>query len=209
MNPASPCFDALADDACWLGFNPDEQAMVDGFFVRWQIRAGDRVLEPGCGSGRLTSLLAERVGAGGRVVAFDSSPAFIRHAIARGLPGHVSFQLVPAEHVALEAGTFDHVICFNVFPHLVPQAALTARLASALRPGGGFWIAHTRSRAFVNEIHRRGPACIQDHLIPAPHDLDPLLREAGLDRIEIEEAADWFLARGVKVRDGVPAAAAR
>jgi 2-polyprenyl-3-methyl-5-hydroxy-6-metoxy-1,4-benzoquinol methylase len=192
------CFEALADDACWLTFSAEERRKVDAFFERWQIRPGDRILEPGCGSGRLTALLADRVGPEGRVMAFDASAAFIQRAIERRLPAQVSLHLVRAELATIDEGTFDHVICFNVFPHLVPHASIAARLATALRPGGVFWIAHTCSRTFVNDIHRRGPACIHDHLLPAPEELAALVGAAGLVDIEIHDGEDRFLARAVR-----------
>jgi SAM-dependent methyltransferase len=192
------CFDGIAGDACWQAFTPEDERKVEAFLRRWQVRPGDRVLEPGCGSGRLTVVLAAQVGPAGRVVAFDSSPAFIARAAARGLPLQVTLQTAAAETIPLSAGAFDHVICFNVFPHLVPQAALAARLAASLRPGGVFWIAHTCSRAFVNDIHRCGPASIHDHILPAPGELTGLLRSAGLDGIEIDDGPDHFLARAVR-----------
>jgi hypothetical protein len=90
------------------------------------------------------------------------------------------------------------VICFNVFPHLVPQAITTRRLVEALRPGGVFWIAHTCGRGFVNAVHARGPRAIHGHRLPAPRALARLLGEAGLAEIEIEDGRERFLARGVR-----------
>jgi SAM-dependent methyltransferase len=191
-------FETFCSDTRWLDFTPEERDRVDAFIAQWSIRPGDRVLEPGCGTGRLTALLAPLVGARGSVVAFDSAPALIDHAITRDLPSQVSFLAACAACIAIAPGTFDHVICFNVFPHLVPLRAITARLAGFLRPGGVFWIAHTCSRALLNGIHQSGPASIQDHLLPEPASLRFLLGDAGLTDIAITDAADHFLARGTR-----------
>jgi demethylmenaquinone methyltransferase/2-methoxy-6-polyprenyl-1,4-benzoquinol methylase len=192
------CFETLAGDDAWHAFTAGEARKVDGFLARWALRPGDRVLEPGCGSGRLTALLAARVGPAGRVLAFDSSLAFVDRALGRGLPPNVTLRRADARSAALEPASFDHVVCFNVFPHLVPLAEVAARLAGALRPGGSFWIAHTCSREFVNDIHRRGPEGIRDHLLPAPAELEALLAGAGLREIEIDDAADRFFARATR-----------
>ena len=194
----SRCFYALAADTRWHAFDAEERGKVDTFVRCWRIRPGDRVLEPGCGSGRLTAVLAALTGPAGRVVAFDSSPEFMRLAAQRNLPPHVTLHTAQAETLPLAPGSFDHVMCFNVFPHLVPQTVMARRLAAALRPGGIFWIAHTCSRAFVNAVHRHGPPSLHDHLLPAPRTLVRLLRDAGLDEVEIEDGADRFLARAVR-----------
>jgi demethylmenaquinone methyltransferase/2-methoxy-6-polyprenyl-1,4-benzoquinol methylase len=195
---AANCFDHLATDPRWHEFTAVERRTVDAFVRRWRIQPGDRVLEPGCGSGRLTAVLAALTGPAGRVVAFDSSSEFMRLAARRKLPPHVTLHTARVETLPLVPASFDHVVCFNVFPHLVPQAATARRLAAALRPGGVFWIAHTCSRQFVNAAHHCGPPSLRDHLLPAPRLLARLLRDAGLDEVEIEDGADRFLARAVR-----------
>jgi demethylmenaquinone methyltransferase/2-methoxy-6-polyprenyl-1,4-benzoquinol methylase len=192
------CFDNLATDTRWQTLTAKERRQVDAFVRRWQIKPGDRVLEPGCGSGRLTAVLAALTGPAGRVVAFDASPGFMRLAAQRNLPPHVTLHRARVETLSLAPASFDHVVCFNVFPHFMPQAQTARRLATALRPGGVFWIAHTCNRAFVNAVHRHGPSALHDHLLPAPRKLARLLREAGLDEVEIEDGADHFLARAVR-----------
>ena len=195
---SAACFDALASDVLWRTFTPEEQSKVDVFVRCWGIRPGDRVLEPGCGSGRLTAVLADLTGPTGRVVAFDCSAEFLRLAAQRNLPPHVALHAAWAEAMPLASESFDHVVCFNVFPHLMPQALITRRLVAALRPGGVFWIAHTCSRPSVNAVHRRGAPAMHDHIIPDPRRLACLLRGAGLKEVEIEDGTSHFLARALR-----------
>ena len=191
-------FDALASEARWQSFSSEDLLKVDAFVRSWGIKPGDRVLEPGCGSGRLTAVLADLTGPTGRVEAFDGSPEFVRLAAQRHLPPHVSLYAAWAEALPLAPGSFDHVVCFNVFPHLMPHAVITRRMAVALRPGGALWIAHSCSRVVLNAIHRRGPPALHDHLLPTARKLARLLREAGLKNVEIEDGADHFLARAIR-----------
>jgi len=192
------CFNQLAANRRWRTFTMGERRKVADFVRRWKIKPGDRVLEPGCGSGRLTVTLARLTGPSGRVVAFDAAPEFVRLAKRRHLPAHVALHTARAETLRLPRGAFDHVICFNVFPHLVPHAVMIRRFVRALRPGGGFCIVHTCSRQFVNAVHRRGPPSLHDHLLPPPRSLARLLRNAGFAGIEIDDEPDRFFARGVR-----------
>lgn len=91
-------------------------------------RAGERVLDIGCGDGALTEKLIE---AGCRVVAIDTSPEQVRAARERGLDARV------ADATALGFdGEFDAVFS-NAVLHWIrdPDAALAA-IRRALVPGG-------------------------------------------------------------------------
>lgn len=191
-------FARLASDSSWHRFNEAERATVDGFVHRWSIRPGARILEPGCGSGRLTEVLAAQTGPQGRVLAFDPVPAFVRLARARGLPAHVRIRRATVATASFRRGAFDHVVCFNVLPHLVPLPAMLRRLTDALRPGGRFWIAHTRSRRFINAVHRRASPEMHRHLLPAPRMLNRMLRVAGLAEVVIEDTRDFFFAAAIR-----------
>jgi demethylmenaquinone methyltransferase/2-methoxy-6-polyprenyl-1,4-benzoquinol methylase len=200
---SADCFDALASDSRWRTFDAEERRKVDAFVRRWAIKPGDRVLEPGCGAGRLTEVLAALTGPAGAVVAFDASPEFMRLTAQRALPAHVALHTARADALPLAPDSFDHVVCFNVFPHLTPLAATTRRLVTFLRSRGVFWIAHTRSQTFVNAVHREGPPAIHDHILPDPETLTWLLRDAGLGEVDVENGADFFLARAVRLAPAV------
>ena len=192
------CFDTLASDDRWRTFTVEERCKVDAFVRRWGIKPGDRVLEPGCGAGRLTEVLAALTGPTGSVVAFDASPEFMRLTANRVLPPHVILYTTCADALPLAEESVDHVVCFNVYPHLTPLGETTRRLVRFLRPLGAFWIAHTRSREFVNAVHREGPSAFSEHILPGPAELTGLLIGAGLGGIEIEDANDHFLARAIR-----------
>jgi ubiquinone/menaquinone biosynthesis C-methylase UbiE len=51
-------FDRCAAEGDLLEFDFDERRRLDEFLPMWAIQPGERVLEPGCGSGRLTVELA-------------------------------------------------------------------------------------------------------------------------------------------------------
>src|SRR4051812_34793970 len=93
-------------------------------------RAGERILDLGCGDGALTLKLFD---AGAMVVGVDASPEFVEAARAAG----VDAQLMDGQRLTFR-DEFDAVFS-NAALHWMPDAAAVVRgVASALRPGGRF-----------------------------------------------------------------------
>jgi len=100
------------------------------FFVD-RVRAGERVLDIGCGNGALSSDVAERSGA--QVVGIDLSSENI--ATARSLHSHprASYQ-VPDVLVHPLQGPFDVVILSNVLEHIEQRVEFLRRMVAAAVP---------------------------------------------------------------------------
>jgi trans-aconitate 2-methyltransferase len=91
------------------------------------------VLDAGCGSGRVTKLLLERL-PGGRVIAVDAAPSMVEEARAALGPG---VEVIHSDLTELELDERVDAVFSNAVFHWVPDHdALFARLRSALRPGG-------------------------------------------------------------------------
>jgi arsenite methyltransferase len=98
------------------------------------LKAGDRVLDVGCGTGRLARWIAEIVGPSG-VVGID--PLADRVAIARGGAAGVTFEVGQAEDLgAFDAETFDAVCMSAVFHWVADRPRALAEVRRVLRPGG-------------------------------------------------------------------------
>jgi demethylmenaquinone methyltransferase/2-methoxy-6-polyprenyl-1,4-benzoquinol methylase len=98
------------------------------------LRPGDRVLDAGCGTGWCIPILAEQVGAAGRVVAFDPSREMLDVARKRA-EGDSNVELVEssAERVRL-ADPVDAILFSYTHDVLRSRAALENLLAQA-KPG--------------------------------------------------------------------------
>src|SRR5579863_5676315 len=93
---------------------------------------GERILDLGCGSGQLTSAIAD---AGASVMGMDSSPEML--AEARAHYPAIEFRLGDAADFALESPV--DAVFSNAVLHWVKDAAGAARcIARALKPGGRF-----------------------------------------------------------------------
>jgi SAM-dependent methyltransferase len=103
------------------------------------ITAGSRVLDVGAGPGFAAVDLAELVGAHGEVVAVERSERFVRAGRAacakRGF-GNIRFHELDLMNDPLPAGVFDAAWVRWVASFVPSPAALVAKLAAAVRPGG-------------------------------------------------------------------------
>ena len=101
--------------------------------------AGDEtVLDAGCGSGRVTELLLDRLPQG-RVIALDGSPSMVgeaRRRLAR-FADRVAFVVADlARPFAVPGGTVDAILSTATFHWIADHDALFRNLAAVLRPGG-------------------------------------------------------------------------
>jgi ubiquinone/menaquinone biosynthesis C-methylase UbiE len=102
---------------------------------RLALEPGARVLDIGCGTGRLARWIAERVGPDGSVTGID--PLEERIAIARSHGGAVRFEVGQAEDLgAFADASFDAVSMSAVFHWVVDKAKALAEVRRVLRPGG-------------------------------------------------------------------------
>ncbi|WP_240468007.1 class I SAM-dependent methyltransferase [Streptomyces dangxiongensis] len=131
--PAAEVFDALgvAYEEAFAGSEPHRASL------RWlleRLPPGGRVLDVGSGTGRPTAQTLTE--AGHRVLGVDVSRVMTELA-ARQVPA-ADFRLADIRELPLEEASFDAVCAY--FPLLqmsrAEQAAVVAKLARAVRPGG-------------------------------------------------------------------------
>jgi trans-aconitate 2-methyltransferase len=109
------------------------QTWADALLDRLELRGDETVLDAGCGSGRVTVKLLDRLPRG-HVVAVDGAPSMV--AEARELLGDRATVLA-ADLVDLELDMPVDAAFSNAVFHWIPDHdALFARLHAALKPGG-------------------------------------------------------------------------
>lgn len=151
-------------------------------------RAGERILDLGCGDGTLT---AELVAAGCEVVGVDSSPEQVAAARARGLDARVA----DATRLTFEA-EFDAVFSNAVLHWITTPDDVIAGVARALRPGGrcvgefgGAGNVAQIEAALAAALARRGiePRAVNPWYFPTPEEYGARLTARGfhVERIEL------------------------
>jgi ubiquinone/menaquinone biosynthesis C-methylase UbiE len=106
---------------------------------RLEVAPGMRVLDAGCGPGRLTIPLARAVGPGGEVIALDSQREMLdkleKRIADEGIINVRPLQAGLGEG-ALREGGFDRVLLAMVLGEVRDRRAATRELYAALKPGG-------------------------------------------------------------------------
>ena len=106
---------------------------------RADVRAGDQLLDIGCGCGGTTIDLASRVGPRGRVVGIDISTPMLEHAESRvRQAGIANVQFLNADVQTHDFATADFDVAYSRFGVMffADPAGAFANLRRALRPGG-------------------------------------------------------------------------
>ena len=106
---------------------------------RARLMSGMRVLDVGCGPGRIAIPAAERVGPEGEVVALDVQPQMLKkleeRSAASGLTNILTV-LGDAGEAELEESSFDRALLVTVLGEIPDPAAALRGICAALKPGG-------------------------------------------------------------------------
>jgi trans-aconitate 2-methyltransferase len=100
---------------------------------RLELRGDETAVDAGCGSGRVTAVLLERLSAG-RLIAIDGSEAMVAKARER-LGDRVGYLVADLVELELDEPV-DLIFSTATFHWILDHDALFARLRAALRPGG-------------------------------------------------------------------------
>ncbi len=110
------------------------EAMGREVLDRLVLRGDERVLDAGCGSGRVTAALLERLPAG-QVVAVDGSPSMVDQARATMPDERVEVRVADLLELELDPPA-DAILSTATFHWIADHDRLFARLHAALAPGG-------------------------------------------------------------------------
>jgi SAM-dependent methyltransferase len=160
------------------------------------VRAGEVVLDVGCGTGRALPALAGAVGPDGRVIGLDFTPDMLAAACRAGRNTTATLLVADARRLPIAAGAVDVVFAAGLINHLPdPRAGLT-ELARVTRPGGTLAMFHPIGRAALATRH--GRTLRPDEALGEAR-LTPLLAGAGWVLTSYEDGEDRFLALATRV----------
>ena len=178
-----------------------EQAMRLMTLDLAQLRAGESVLDVGCGTGALTRLARERVGDSGKVSGIDAAPQMITVARSKAAKRNlaIDFQVGLIEKLAFPDDSFDVVLSSLMMHHLPEELKRQglAEISRVLRPGGRLLILdiqpqQTQERQSWIERHlqQQGNHAFLAQLLHAGKEmgfiqnLPPVMKEVGFSQIE-------------------------
>ena len=192
-------FDSVTDSFREMGFSPAQKRALKALFEAIDLQTGMTVYEPGCGAGRLTRVLARRVGRAGKVIASDPSPRMIDACRQDTRARNVEIILGAAEDVSLEPASVDCVVCLHAYPHFARKRKALRRFRTALKKGGHLLIAHFAGRAHINALHKKVNPAVAKDLLPTARVMRNDLDATGfkIERFEDEDDHYTLIARAV------------
>ncbi len=125
----------------WLLENPyANRRTLTPVLEHLALRPGMRVLDVGCGFGRLSIPIARRVLPGGEVVGVDIQEGMLRMARTRaeasGLTNLTFRRAAAGEGLIEQPGQFDRALMVTVLGEIPHQAAALREVRKGLKPGG-------------------------------------------------------------------------
>ena len=129
-------FDLWANDGRDAGMETEHGDVARQVIAKMGIKAGQQVLDLGCGNGWATRLLAKS-SPGGRAVGVDVSPAMVARAEAlHSLTIRARYEVMPFEQLTFKDGQFDRAFSIEALYYAADLARALAEIQRVLKPLG-------------------------------------------------------------------------
>jgi len=189
--------DEMAKSLEARGRTPAQARLRRRFLKFVPVKARDRVLEVGCGTGVVVRDLAALVGRRGEVVGVDASRRLLERARAlcreTARATRVTLHVADGARLPFAAGRFDAALAITVILHVADPLRVAREMARVTRPGGRVGlqdqdfgvVAVTHPDRALTERIMRGVA---ERVYEEPHSgrrLPGLLRAAGLADVRL------------------------
>ena len=170
---------------------------------RLPLRGDERVIDAGCGTGRVTERLAERL-PDGSVIALDGSPAMIDAARVRlaRFGDRVEYVVADLGTPLPIDGLVDAILSTATFHWVPDHDALFRNLAAVTRPGG-WLVAQCGGFGNIDRI-KRAVASIRDGWLGPAHYETPEATEQRLAAAGYEDIACWLTEEPTRFEPGEP-----
>ncbi len=165
---------------------------------RFDLQPRDKVLDAGCGSGRLLPYLLKAVGPAGLVVAADFAFQMVARARKKYAAPNLIFLQADVIRMPLANNFFNRIILLALFPHLPEKAQALKEFYRLLKPGGKIFIAHTASRNEINKFHGRLVYPLCEDFLPEEEEMRKIILSANFEPIEFVDNSNLYLVAGRK-----------
>ena len=171
--------------------------LAEDLLRRAELKAGERVLDVGCGTGVVTRLAAERVGREGAVAGLDLNPGML--AVAKSVSPsalHIEWHEASADAIPLADETFDVVLCQLSLQFVSDRSKALQEMHRVLAPGGRLVVSvpgpadllfETLADAMARHVSDQAAGFV--HAVFAMHEeaeLETLLGNAGFRDIDVQ-----------------------
>jgi len=174
-----------------------EVIKLENFVENLDLKEGEKVLDAGCGNGRLAPFIKKKIKEKGKIIGIDFSEKMINRGKKNGNLKKVSYIQTDIHYLPFKKNSFDSVICLAIFPHLNDKNKALVDIYNVLKPGGKLFIAHLMKRENLNHYHSQiKPVC--NDLLPNKLSMKQMLEENGFNNIDIKNRKDSYMATAIK-----------
>jgi ubiquinone/menaquinone biosynthesis C-methylase UbiE len=171
--------------------------MADDLIATADLRTGQRVLDVACGTGVVTRLAAERVGAAGAVAGLDVTPGMLAVARSQTPPDmSIDWHEASAEAMPLPDSAFDVVLCQMGLQFVPKKLAALREMRRVLDAGGRVFVTVPGPKPPIFAImtdalarHISPQAASFGDVVFSMHDVDELtelLHSAGFRDVDVQ-----------------------
>ncbi len=188
-------FNQLAEE--WDSTMKPDPVFKD-YLSKLHIKSGDKVLDIGAGTGRMTAYLSEMVGSEGIVICEDIAENMLNRAKNKIQNSNTVFICDDACSLAVKDDFADKVILFSIFPHIKEQMRALKEIKRSLKPGGTFLVLHVECSTTLNDFHRELNTVVSDDVLPKPDVLADMASSVGFEILKAYEQDDLYWVEGRK-----------
>jgi demethylmenaquinone methyltransferase/2-methoxy-6-polyprenyl-1,4-benzoquinol methylase len=191
-------FNSLAEK--WDEGNHYDFEKIELMLRLLNIQQGDAVLDVGTGTGVLLPSLLQYTQAE-NITAIDAAFKMIEAAQRKFKGVNITFATGDILDYPFDEDSFDHVVCYSVFPHFEEKSKTLKRIAGILKTGGLLSILHSSSKETINgvHIHARHHEINSDYLLPAARYV-PLANSLSLAEEILIDNGEMFMFTARKIR---------
>lgn len=193
-------FDECYEEGLFMDFEAWEMERAKKLIELFELEPGWSILEPGCGCGRMTRLLAKKIGPVGKIEGCELSQKMVDFCRSQDFISQVNFSNLSVLETNFPPETFDCILCFNVWPHFGCPRPYLEKFHELAKPEGILIIAHSASREDINSIHKQSSnGRVRGQMLPPAEDLAEVLVKFGWIPEEIIDNEEIYLLKAGKV----------
>lgn len=161
-----------------------------------QVKASDRILDVGTGTGVLIPYLLKYLDDSGHITAVDVSEKMLEVAKSKYRGKNITYRQGDVLEIPMDE-KFDLIICYSMFPHFKEnkfKAIYT--LSQLLKSEGKLCISHSQSREAINSLHLKAGDAVKNDRLPKMVILEQAFLELGLYPECVIDNEDYFIIVG-------------
>jgi len=161
-----------------------------------KVKASDRILDVGTGTGVLIPHLLKHLDASGHITAVDVSEKMLEVAKSKYRGKNITYLHGDVLDMPMDE-KFDLIICYSMFPHFKEnKLKAICTMSKLLKTGGRLCISHSQSREAINNLHLKAGDVVKNDRLPKMAILNQAFLDQGLRPQCVIDDEDYFVIVG-------------